>query len=303
LNLFHDLKVRQKILLPMLIALLVIILLAGVFVERIEEDHAVMQQIRHSEGNLNALHQLREDLLNIETGERGFLLTGDLSFLEPYLLGMEHFRSDLETVRARLSEHPHVREMLLEIEKTSNHLFLSVMEPLVSQRKQAALSNNPEAENRALKLASSMENARIGKKLMDQLRIQFVRMIEIESTHLKQLQNSLVQTSRFTIWVLAGALLLSVLILLWIGLWMAQKISVPLQELTQASNAIAEGDMKQQIVPLESGDEIGELHRAIVRMRDHLVHTVARLESEKLAARSGGKRRGIVAGESWINRS
>ncbi|MDX8408898.1 MAG: response regulator [Mariprofundales bacterium] len=279
-NLLRDLNVRQKILLPMLIALLAVILLGGVFLERIKEDHAVLQRIQHSERSLNALRQLREDLLNIETGERGFLLTGELIFLEPYQLGLEQFRSDLNTVRARISEHPQMLKMLHQLEKISSHLFLTVMDPLVTQRKQATILKDAAAANQALKNATSTIIAGKSKDLMDQMRVIFVRMIDIEAVHLFQLQKSLGKSSTFTIWVLVSALVLSILMLLWVGWLVARKISQPLQQLTKTANAIAGGDLKQEIELTKSGDEIGELNRAMAQMRDHLIHTVARLESE-----------------------
>ena len=50
-----------------------------------------MRSIRLSEANAEQSHrallvieQLLRDLLNAETGQRGYLLTGDLAYLEPY---------------------------------------------------------------------------------------------------------------------------------------------------------------------------------------------------------------------------
>ncbi|MDQ6951348.1 MAG: response regulator [Mariprofundales bacterium] len=277
---FRNLNVQQKILLPMALALLMVVLLSGVFLERIKEEHAVIERIQHSERLLNALRQLREDLLNIETGERGFLLTGKLSFLEPYQMGREHFRLDLEDARRKMVGRPHLLESLHQIKSISNQLFFSVMDPLVLLRKQAAIAVDPAAADRALQQATKRVSVGVGKGMMDQMRALFVRMIEIETTHLRQYQEASMQSSSLTIWLLVGALIAAMLMLILVGWLTARKISQPLQQLTKAADAIAQGNHGYTIDAIESGDEIGELHLAIERMRGNLALTVQRLESE-----------------------
>lgn len=63
--------------------------------------------------------------------------------------------------------------------------------------------------------------------------------------------------------VLGG--LVAVLIALLLGLWLAQRLTRPLQQLTTASEAIAGGDLTQRVV-VHSGDEIGELAQRFNQM-------------------------------------
>lgn len=63
----------------------------------ISTDHLPRQR---QEGDmLTYTDRLEIDLLNIETGKRGYLLTGDKKFLQPYTLGTRRFASDMEKVR------------------------------------------------------------------------------------------------------------------------------------------------------------------------------------------------------------
>ena len=55
------------------------------------------------EGNANALHLVTSttlDLVNMETGQRGFLLTGKDASLEPYINGNKSLKDNLNRLRA-----------------------------------------------------------------------------------------------------------------------------------------------------------------------------------------------------------
>ena len=63
------------------------------------------------------------------------------------------------------------------------------------------------------------------------------------------------------------------LIALLLGILLSRTISRPIRELTQATHAVSEGDLSQQL-PVRSKDEIGELTRAFNRMSTELVRSV-----------------------------
>lgn len=63
----------------------------------ISADHLPRQ--RQAGDLLTYTDRLEIDLLNIETGKRGYLLTGDKKFLQPYTSGTRRFAADMEKVR------------------------------------------------------------------------------------------------------------------------------------------------------------------------------------------------------------
>ncbi len=63
------------------------------------------------------------------------------------------------------------------------------------------------------------------------------------------------------------------LIALLLGILLSRTISRPIRELTQATHAVSEGDLDQQ-VPVRSKDEIGELARAFNKMSAELSRSV-----------------------------
>lgn len=70
-------------------------------------------------------------------------------------------------------------------------------------------------------------------------------------------------------WALLYAALGATLIALLLGLFLARKLTRPLRELTAASQAMARGDLEQQVT-IRSQDELGELAAAFNRMSAEL---------------------------------
>ena len=72
--------------------------------------------------------------------------------------------------------------------------------------------------------------------------------------------------------LLYGALIGAVIALL-VGIFLSRTLTRPIRELTQATHAVSEGDLSQQ-VPVRSNDELGELAQAFNRMSSELSRSV-----------------------------
>ncbi|MES2743231.1 MAG: response regulator [Pseudomonadota bacterium] len=86
--------------------LLVGIFSAGVFVALTLYLLSALHWVEHSEkviGNANEVGKLSVDM---ETGMRGFLLTGDESFLAPYHTGKARFAAEMEALLGTVSDNP-----------------------------------------------------------------------------------------------------------------------------------------------------------------------------------------------------
>jgi methyl-accepting chemotaxis protein len=60
----------------------------------------------HTEDVINELDHVRSAVVDMETGQRGFLLLHDRSFLEPYRLGSINLTTRLKSLRELLSDDP-----------------------------------------------------------------------------------------------------------------------------------------------------------------------------------------------------
>jgi CheY-like chemotaxis protein/signal transduction histidine kinase len=63
-------------------------------------------RIVHSHAVITALEELQSSLQDAETGQRGFLLTGDAGYLEPYSNAVNEIASQVDTVAALTQDNP-----------------------------------------------------------------------------------------------------------------------------------------------------------------------------------------------------
>ena len=77
---------------------------------------------------------------------------------------------------------------------------------------------------------------------------------------------------RTSLTLLYGALIGAVIALL-LGIFLSRTITRPIRELTQATHAVSEGDLSQQVT-VHSNDELGELAKAFNKMSTELLRSV-----------------------------
>ncbi len=122
---------------------------------------------------LSSGNELMTALIDAETGQRGFFLTGDEAFLEPYL-----------TVQGSISGQ---FEKLRQLSITSAaHKHLDALQPLIS-KKLAYLSHNIElGRNHDMPAALADARGSQGKQLMDSIRTEMRGFIRVEEETLER---------------------------------------------------------------------------------------------------------------------
>ena len=81
---FHQLQTRQKILLGFCVPLLLLIINAVVVYFSIGKLLDTSQWVQHTQRVISGGQELSKLMIDMETGERGFLITGKEPFLEPF---------------------------------------------------------------------------------------------------------------------------------------------------------------------------------------------------------------------------
>ncbi len=143
-------------------------------------------------------------LLNAETGERGFAITGDEAFLEPYL-----------TVRDRVSDQLEELRQLTKLDESRQHfdLLRSLLDAKMTELARVIqLRRNGDVTGVVALVASSE-----GKQLMDSIRTEIRAFIQIENLALEH-EDAQFQASLRHMFI--GIVVVSVCALL-VGVWIA----------------------------------------------------------------------------------
>ncbi len=108
-----------------------------------------------------------------ETGQRGYTLTGDISFLEPYLAVRDNIGADLKALRQRSLA-------------SDSHKHLDTIAPLVDAKLSEMADVIELRRNHGAAAALALMEASKGKPLMDSIRVELRNFIQIEEAALAQ---------------------------------------------------------------------------------------------------------------------
>ena len=181
------------------LAVLVAALLIFVNEAAFQGSTAAMLQIEEAQSNRTVINKLLQQMLDAETGQRGYLLTGDERYLEPYNLALNDVNQTLDTLRLMTSSRPNE---LAEFAVMSRNVSrkLAEMELTLRMRK--------EGKTDAWKFVLTTD---VGKQQMDAIREQGNKLTAISIQRMEQGQAKIhqsLQLSRIGIAIMAlGGLL------------------------------------------------------------------------------------------------
>jgi signal transduction histidine kinase len=272
--------------LSLLLALLGACVLVGLNEMGFRESSESLAQIDQAQQTRGAINRLLQDILDGETGQRGYLLTGDARYLEPYVTANADIGLTMEVLRSSFSAHA---EDIAHFNLLSQHLArkLAEMEITVRMRQQG--------KDEAWKFVLTTD---VGKEQMDAIRAQANGLLAASTARLQDGQARIIDTLRLARLGVAG---MAALGLLAFYLYLRQTRALNLAGLREQESLKKERDaLEEQVrqrtvnlaelathLQLAREDERGHLAR---ELHDELgaLLTAAKLDVARLKSRIGG---------------
>lgn len=229
-------------------AILVLILSAVLF-HGLQTARKTSEEVRRSQVAVSELNALNLDLLNAETGQRGYLLTHDTAYLAPYLAIVARrnsYEQDLAALaRQHLSGAPWPRMIAL---------FNAKMDEL----KQTIT----EAEAGRYGAALAIVRSNRGKDLMDEFRRLEGAVIRTRREALRRQMDESQAAARFSLMILSAGGMVVVLLVLTMARLVTARVHRELGALSEAITAIAWGDLDRRALAV-SDDELGQVANSV----------------------------------------
>ena len=235
-------------LLPLMLGFLLLLitaLAAAVLSVRRDEATRQVQQTLEIDGQLNRIQTLVTDA---ETGQRGFLLTGRLSYLDPYVAARRELAAALERLAAATAANPVQQRAIADL-KTEIATKLGELQQTIDLR----VANRPDA-------ALAILNNDSGKETMARIRALLAGMSEEERRLFEQRSAQAASLNEFAQWAVIGSALL-VLILGSLTLYDSRRRFIALQ----ASNVRLAKEVgerraaESQVMQLQKMEAVGQL--------------------------------------------
>ncbi len=270
-------KIRPKIMLAFGVPTLVTLICSVILFQALTRSLHTSDQVRHTEEVIADANQLIKAAVDAETGERGFVITGDDGFLAPFAEGNTAFATTAPQLRMLVSDNPAQVARVDQMIQLHQQWLDKAATPEIAARRAGGT-------DRAAKLIL----AGAGKGLVDQLRAAAGAFIATEQDLLRTRTATNDAASRSARLLTVAGFGLVALLGVAIGLVLARRLSGSAQEVTRAAQALAAGDLTRR-AEVRSSDEIAELATAFNDMADRLVAAAKaeRDSSEALQAAVG----------------
>jgi signal transduction histidine kinase len=243
-----------------------VVLIAGAFVvlllalDSMRDSGAVA---RHSRTELGAANGLEKLAIDVEDGHRGFVITRQDRFLEPWRAAKRHIPGSGRRLIA-LADDPRQRRRAAEIVRAVKSYLQSYSLPLVA----AARRGDPSAASPSATLR--------GKRLVDDLRARFDTYVATERNLLTARQaHADDDAHRATVAATVG-LVGSILLVVLFASYLARAIVLPIRRAAGMARRLAGGDLRVRM-PETSPGEVGMLEGSLNTMAASLEESQAKL--------------------------
>jgi len=229
---------------------------------------ADLKWVSHSHRVLEKLEELLSNLKDAETGQRGFLITGEERYLQPYDVAVgrldKSYQDALELTKDNLAQ-----QRRLEALKGPLDARMALLKQIIELRRGA----------QGFDAARQLVLSDRGKTLMDDLRRMILDMEAEENTLLnertEQSNRSVASALDTIVWGTVGAFVLLAIV----GSLLTRNIARPLIDVSEIASRIAVGDINVRLAETQRTDEIGRLLHSFARMIATLREMVAAAQS------------------------
>jgi PAS domain S-box-containing protein len=131
------------------------LVLAGALTWQLKQLVRASERVDHSDQVLGETHELEKLILDLETGMRGYVVTGDKVFLAPYTNGRESALNQLDSLAALTQDEPFLQQHLGQV-RARLHLWIAHSEKVISVVGRDANAQELIAEGQGRTLMSGM---------------------------------------------------------------------------------------------------------------------------------------------------
>lgn len=250
-------RIKTKLFLAFLsIGLLSICLGVISYNNDVQIKNEVLFLIKHDLMVLENAHELEKLVVDTETGQMGFIMSGDEDFLESYHTNIKNFDELIKIEKQLVSDTPPQVEKLETIERLFNIWILKM--DLIKNERFQDLSHT----------ATDHLQIMVDYVVLDEIRSEFQEFIiiennQIEERYLKSLELES-RTEILTV-IIPGIIVSSALIM---GFLLYRSISVPISKLKRGTNNLAIGE--ELILDVSGDDEISQLTQSFNTMANSI---------------------------------
>ncbi len=222
----------------------------------------------HTYQVLDDLEKVLSTLKDAETGQRGYIITGEEQYLEPYQTGTSGVNQAVQSLRGLTADNPIQQQRL------------DALDPLIAAKLAELKDTINLRKSKGFDAAVMVVRMNEGKKVMDDIRKIIVEMGNEEKLLLGQRDNEAKASSSMTISVIVYGIPFAFVLLGLVGFWITRTITRQLREsINQLSSSSAEILATTTQVASGSAETASAVNETVATVEE--VKQTAQLASQK----------------------
>jgi len=264
---FNKLSISQKLYLSFAIIVVIIAILVVSAYRGFDAVQSATNSNIHTYKVLGDAQDALEQLINIETGMRGYVIASQDAFLAPLQAGEKVFDEKLQSLKRLTADNPEQQQRLANLGDTQKRWLSEDIDPILAMRKDLTARNQSD-EPLNQRIISGADKAK-----MDSMRAILDEITDVETRLLEMRSKSMAEARQFALMVLLcggiAAAVLSVVLATSLG----RSTTARLRSAIDAATAIANGKL-DTVIDTSSHDE---LPKAFERMQSRLRVTIQQI--------------------------
>ena len=212
----------------------------------------------HTYQVLDRLEGLFSLLKDAETRQRGFIITNEGSYLEPYTVAIGKIEPIIKDIQQLTADNPIQQQRIVALKQKIDGKLAELDETI-------KLSKTKGFEN-----AKKVVQIDKGNKDMDEIKVLIAEMSTEETGLLTRRTNQVNAYIRNTKIVILGGFSLAVVLLTLTGMQLSRNIAKPLTEIAGIAEKIAAGELDFNVPTSSRTDEVGVLIKMFHRMVENI---------------------------------
>src|SRR5450755_2087783 len=229
----------------------VMVVVAGVFVLLLMTVSGLRDSasaVRHSVATLQVANAGERSVINLETGVRGYMLTGQREFLQPFYQGQSTLTAQLPRLESLVRGDPLQQTRTRALSAAIMFYERSYAVPLID-------------DNVHLTRARELSATTAGKRLVDALRGRFATLIATEQQLANRGVGTTTSSAQTTMWIGIGGFVVVAVLLAALASYLTRAVLRPIRRTAEAAVRRREGDLDARVDRAGRG-EVGALARA-----------------------------------------
>ena len=289
-------KLRTLLSLGYILVFTLMVLLAAVTYQGFNSLSETAEWVAHTQRVMRIANLTQKQMVDMEAGERGFLITGNKKFLESYTDGKKNFKKLIAQLKKSVSDNPKQVKRLEKIDELEDQWLENAAEPLISARKKA----KSEAD---MKKISAFVERETGKRVMDELHSEFEIFLQTEKDLLavreKKAKNATDRNIFIVIFGTMMAIMLGIAGMVIVSRFIFRQVGGEPTVIGEITGQIAEGNLD---VDVGMGETSTGILASIKTMLLALRNNKELVENEDWLKTGIAKLNDIVRGETDISK-